>query len=142
MDGLRHLDYDFCKNCHPQFGDSIIAKVDKSGMKIHTTSCSSLASIHLEKLMEAHWRGQEPQAYTMHVSVYLPGGVAFMSGLIDAFKQWETQVCRLSVTPQKDDRQRLDVVLQEKNPSRFAFITQALQQQYSFVQEIRTSFSS
>lgn len=46
--------FSLCPECHPTYGNKIIAKVDKHGIKIHNVNCIAMKTINFEKLLEAH----------------------------------------------------------------------------------------
>lgn len=54
VDCDQHLNYYFCPECKPQYGDRIIAKTGKGGIKIHTITCKAMSTIAFDKFMEAH----------------------------------------------------------------------------------------
>jgi len=58
VDGYPFPHITLCPECNPSPDDSIIAKSDTEGIKIHTLTCKALSTISFEKMLEAHRSNQ------------------------------------------------------------------------------------
>jgi len=63
IDNSSLFKYSTCPECKPIKWDKIIWKASSEWIKIHKTSCKALKSVNFQKLVEAHWQGQENNFY-------------------------------------------------------------------------------
>lgn len=69
VDGDMSIGYFLCPECRPSVGDKIIARSGKDGIKIHRMSCVALQSVSYNKLLEAHWVGEQQNVYKFSLKI-------------------------------------------------------------------------
>lgn len=138
VDGLKRLPLELCKLCHPQPKQKILAKVDKSWIKIHRVCCKALKSISFNKLMEAHWLWQEVNNYSVKLVITMPSKPEFLVSLMSLFKELDIAIEHMNVDHLKDDMFSVTVESVHQNPTKIAFLLKDLKEQNRFIEKIST----
>lgn len=97
VDNNQHLTCFFCPECQPVFGDKIIAKSTKDGIKIHSISCKALKTISLDSLLEAHWKDQEPIPYHFALKVRFRPNELTIIDFLQLFSQFNVPLMEMSI---------------------------------------------
>lgn len=133
VDKDKDMEVILCPECKPKKGDRIIAKTGKEWIKIHTLSCSALKTVVYNKLLEAHWYGDDPTIYTLRIVMRAadkPGMLLNVLKIFDFFgmnlQNIHTQHGLKITEWNKDARIQVDLVVE--NPSKAYYLLKDLEE--------------
>jgi GTP diphosphokinase / guanosine-3',5'-bis(diphosphate) 3'-diphosphatase len=134
------LDYTLCPECKPQIGDKIIAKSSKQWLKIHKVSCKAMQNISFVRLLEAHYEGENPQIYTLHLYICMPIGHSNIKQVIQEIDDLRLHIEKMSLD-NHDKQMCMMVDINYSNPAQISWLLQALKKHGSSIQLERHSIS-
>lgn len=133
IDGLRQLPYESCKLCTPQAGQKIVAKVDRTGIKIHQVSCPAIKTITFDKFMEAHWRQEDVTMYKVTLTITMPNESSNLISLMSLFKQLDIAIEHMSVDSYESNMFTISIECLQQNPTKISFLLKNLKMQYTYI---------
>lgn len=139
IDFDKELSYTLCQECNPIPWDKIIAKSDKKWIKIHSLKCKALEKISYEKLMEAHWRWEEPKSYILELWLEINDKPWVLLNILSIFSDLNINI--YSVHVWKNEERWVGTVninLEFPNPWKIQFILNELKKQWDFVKIVKT----
>ncbi|AHB40908.1 hypothetical protein P148_SR1C00001G0093 [candidate division SR1 bacterium RAAC1_SR1_1] len=126
IDGDHLSNYSLCKECNPSIHDKIIAKSGKDGIKVHKVECKSLKTISFEKLLEAHWEGQEINNYGVSVELKIFNKYSNLLEVMTILGDLHIVILQVSIKNNGDGTSSIFLESEFKNPARIAFLLNSL----------------
>ncbi len=122
------VDYKVCPECKPKPGDKIIWRVGKDWIKIHTLSCKALKSISFDKLVEAHWEGEEPNIYYLKIWWYMLDKPWILMQILMIFSELQINIRDIRVQPEKKYKHFIwvNILAEFKIPSKMYYLLKEL----------------
>jgi guanosine-3',5'-bis(diphosphate) 3'-pyrophosphohydrolase len=130
IDNSKLFKYTFCPECKPSKWDKIIWKVTKEWIKIHKTTCKALKTVNFQKLVEAHWEGQEDSYYDVLISFDISWKLDSMVDILNTLKSFNIKLSNVN-SYSKWDKNYLDVTIKVKLPTTLHLINQKLKKETS-----------
>jgi (p)ppGpp synthase/HD superfamily hydrolase len=126
IDGDKLLTYTLCPECKARPGNKIIAKVGKEGIKIHTMDCKALKTVSFEKLLEAHWEGQEETNYNVSVELKIFNKYSNLLDVMTIFSDLHIVIIEASIKNNGDGTSSMYLDTEFKNPAKLSFLLNSL----------------
>ncbi|MEF2175477.1 MAG: ACT domain-containing protein, partial [Candidatus Absconditabacteria bacterium] len=138
IDTDKKLDYSICPECKAKPGDKIICKVGKDGMKIHGLGCKALKVLSYKKLLEAHWKGYDPEKYILKLTIDLIDKPGILLKLLSVFSDLNVNIGTINVDKSNNEGfTQVKVELQFFNPSKIDFVLKELKNKENYVRIIK-----
>lgn len=141
IDGLKQLPYESCKLCNPHIWQKILAKVDRSWIKIHQLDCPAIRTITFDKFMEAHWKNEEINYYKVKLTITMPNESWNLVSLMTLFKQLEISIEHMSVDSYENNMFTITIESIQHNPTKISFLLKDIKAQYRFITAIKTNIA-
>lgn len=126
IDGDILSNYSLCQECNPKIGDKIISKTGRDGVKIHKVDCRSLKTISFDKLLEAHWEGQETNNYGASIELRIFNKYSNLLDVMTIFSDLHIVILQVSIKNNGDGTSSVFLESEFKNPARIAFLLNSL----------------
>jgi len=140
IDNSSLFKYSLCPECKPQKWDKIIWKVSDDWVKIHKTSCKALKSVNFQKLIEAHWQGQENNEYDVLLRFDITWKENNIIAILNILQWLNLNIVSVNTTNKKE-KIYLDVLLKVKIPTRIYIVRQKLKREYNHLfNSLKVSF--
>ncbi len=116
IDEDKILNYELCPECSPKFGQKIIAKTWKDGIKIHNMWCRAIKTIAPKKFLEAHRQWAEINRYTI-TSIISCDQKMDLINLLEIFTKFNIEVNNFSVkNDEKNNKKIIKIKRDVNNP--------------------------
>lgn len=129
----KHLSYNVCPECKPQPGDKIIAKVGKTGIKIHAISCKALEVISYDKLLEAHWDGEKENTYFYKLKLKLLDQPWILLSILNAINELNINLKQISLGQEEDGFREVNIDVELTTPSKIQYVIKELKNKNNLV---------
>ena len=137
VDGDELINYYFCPECKPAFGEKIIAKTGRAGIKIHSMECKSMKTVAFDKLLEAHRKGQEENQYQVDLEFKLSTKYGNIMNIVKLFSELHISVLQVSLRNLPDDTSLVTLESEFSNPAKIAFLLNSLKKFDDSVQIVK-----
>lgn len=138
IDTDKKLDYIICPECKAKPWEKIICKVGKDWMKIHWIGCKALNVLSYKKLLEAHWKWQNPEKYILKLTIDLVDKPWILLRLLSVFSDLNVNIWTINVDKSNNEwYTQVNVELQFFNPSKIDFVLKELKNKENYVRIIR-----
>lgn len=141
VDSNVFLQYGFCKECHPEFGEKIIAQSWKEELKIHTINCKTLRKIAYKSLLEAHRSDQKVNIYSLNITLAFNPQQMSILQLISLFSAASIPVIKLEVIEWSDVKKHVKIQWEVSSPSKLWYFFSSLTSQSSTIEIIEKALS-
>jgi (p)ppGpp synthase/HD superfamily hydrolase len=137
VDGDELINYYFCPECKPVYGDKIIAKTGRDGIKIHDVHCRSMKTVSLEKLLEAHRKGQEKNSYQVTLEFKILSEYANLLSLVNVFSELDISILNIALKNLMDGTSIVTLESLFSNPSKIIFLLNNLKKIDNSIQVVK-----
>lgn len=141
IDTYKTFDYQVCPECKPQLSDTIIAKSDRHGIKIHTLSCKALSTISLDKLLEAHREGKDVSTYTLSMQFGVKNKPGIISRMVLMFQDLHIGLENLNIDTMNDGTITISIQSVFQNPSKIAYLLKSIKQHEQVIKIMKRTIS-
>ncbi len=126
VDGDLSIGYFLCPECRPSVGEKIIARSGKDGIKVHRMDCVALQSISYNKLMEAHWVGQQRNTYRFSLKLLCADEPGILLEMFEVFSQLRLNITGIHSEMHGKAQQYVYLTVDVNNPSKIQFLINEL----------------
>lgn len=126
IDGDVLSNYSLCQECNPKIGTKIIAKTSREWVKVHQIDCKSLKTISFDRLLEAHWEGQETNNYGASIELRIFNKYSNLLDIMTIFSDLHIVILQVSIKNNGDGTSSIFLESEFKNPARIAFLLNSL----------------
>lgn len=139
VDGGLRLEYILCPECKPTSENKIIARSWKDGLKIHRMSCIALRSVNFEKLLEAHWHGDEMPLYECDLTLQCIDAPGVLMDILHVFTTLSFNIHRIHSESLAWWAQHVYITLVTQNPSKINYLLVELKKRNDIIKTIKKS---
>lgn len=126
IDGDVSIGYFLCPECRPEVGDKIISRSWKDGIKVHRMSCVALQSVSYNKLLEAHWAGQEQNNYKFSLKLLCDDQPWILLQLFEVFSELRLNITWIHSEIHGEVQQYVYLTVDVNNPAKIYFLINEL----------------
>lgn len=141
IDDIHDLPVVLCGECDPHYPQRVVAKSSKEGLKIHSLTCKALHVLHYDKLVEAHWTGQERTDYLVELHILLHHQQSVLLEILQVFAPFRIDVENLEFHKHAGDDDLLKVRFHSSLPSKIHFVMKSLKNIHGFVRLVKKTIS-
>ena len=137
VDGDMSIGYFFCPECRPAVGAKIIARSGKDGIKIHRMNCVALQSISYNKLLEAHWVGEQQNIYKFSLKILCDDQPGILLQLFECFSSLRLNITGIHSELHGDGQQYVYLNVDVNNPAKIHFLINELKKRVSSLKIVK-----
>ncbi|MCX6825142.1 MAG: RelA/SpoT family protein [candidate division SR1 bacterium] len=126
VDGDSLINYYFCHDCKPKLGEKIIARTGRDGIRIHNVSCRGIKAITFDKLLEAHWLGEEGNVYNVWIELKISSKPGNLIGMMKILTELHIPVLQVTMRNIDDGMSLVAFETEFSNPGKIAFLLNSL----------------